>query len=199
MNGGDRQVIEQIEWAHRVVDAARVPDDLRVVAFQHALGVSPELLGSDRAIRSLPLLRTPSPAAVSLNDALTRISEALTLHEDVVECIYEHAGGGIRLALERSLLPEPDNKAASMRHVALLVAVGRQAGSSEDETPFSVMRRECGELGVLDGPNFAAEVGKLEMRVTGGPNTRAAHALRHHYGLARALIRRIVAAGEVAQ
>lgn len=194
MSDGRRQVIEQIAWAHGVVDAADVPEDLRVVAFQHALAVRMEML-TRGASRALPLVRAPLNGGPS-SDRLSHVAAALRLPEDVVERIYEHDGAGVRLAFPRSLLLSPDSKAASMRHVALLVAVGRQTSGEEDATPFSALRRECAELGVLDGPNFATEVGRLEMRIAGGRNTRVVYVQRHHHGQAAALIRRMVASAE---
>jgi hypothetical protein len=123
---------------------------------------------------------------------LAAIAAKLELPIDSVSRIYRENEGQIQLAFKRTLLPNRASKAASMREVALLTAVGRQGAEIEVSTPFAAMREECRAYGVLDSPNFAGEIGKLDFRLTGGRNDRQASVLRHHYEDAAMLIGRMV-------
>jgi hypothetical protein len=201
---------ERLKQAAAAVQEAGVPQDLRAVAFEHALDALGVGKPSWPAPSGTPGALTPpfSPGASAGAQQLAvggreagaslfgAIASALSMDRDVVGRIYDEEDGQIRLIMKRTMLLEADKKAASMRHVALLVVVGRQAAGLEEYTPYDAIREECRELKVYDGPNFATEVGKLEFRTTGGRNSREARANRHHYDEAADLIRRIVAERE---
>jgi hypothetical protein len=184
------QVTVRLKQAAAAVQDADLPADLRQIGFERAL----EALGLGAA------LAPPSDAPVRSDEAehrsddnpLLAIARRLNLPIDVVDQIYETDDGTIRLALRRSMLPDPERKAAAMRHVSLLTVAGRQA-AGEELTPFAAMREECLALKVLDAPNFASEVGKLDLRLTGARNSRTAKANRHHFEEAAELIQQIVA------
>lgn len=182
-------VARLLRQAADAVEEASLPEVLQPVAFE-------------RALDALSMTGAPAAAAALSNPAeggadggtLGLVAERLGLPLDSVEQIYEDdPEGGLRLIVRRSMLPDPDQKAASMRHIALLLAVGRQAAGIEEYTPFSLMRNECAEVKVLDPSNFAAEVGKLGMRRRGSRNQQEAKANRHHIEEAGALIRTMTA------
>lgn len=192
---------DRLREAADIVDQAALPADLRQIAFERALDV----LGVGAATTSAHGNRaTPpdrpdarytehTPASAGL---LAQITSRLGLDADQVGRVYEEGDGQVRLNIKRSMLPEADRKAAAMRNVALLVAAGRQAAALEEYTPLAVLREECRDLRVLDPPNFAAEISKLEFRTRGGRNRKEAKANRHHYDEAAELIRTITAKAE---
>lgn len=202
---------ERLKRAADAVQEAKVPEDLRVVAFEHALdalGVGaeppPAAAAATLAARAQEQqppnqgtgAQTRGASGELANGMVDRIATALSLDRDLVGRIYDEEDGQVRLIVKRTMLPEVSKKAASMRHVALLVVVGRQAAGLDEYTPYDTIREECRELKVYDGPNFASEVGKLEFRTKGGRNTKEAKANRHHYDEASDLIRRMTGEGE---
>lgn len=188
------QITAGLRRAAEAVEAARLPNELRTIGFERAL----DALGLGEAqmapAPSVPATARPVPArdtgepVVHLLDAIARRFE---LPAETIGRIYEADDGAVRLAIKRSMLPEPDRRAAAMRDVSLLVVAGRQA-AGEEQTPFVDIREECRALNVLDGANFSSEVAKLDFRVRGARNTRTAKANRHHYEEAAQLIRRML-------
>jgi hypothetical protein len=191
------EITQMLSDAAEAVEKAALPDTLQQLAFERALdaiglapAVAPGSPGPSPAETMQPLGRGSTP-----NDgALASVSARLGLPLDSLEKIYEDDSEvGLRLIVKRSMLPEPDQKAASMRHIALLIAVGRQVANIEDYTPFSLIRNECAEVKVLDPSNFAKEVGKLGMRQRGSRNQQEAKVNRHHIEEATELIRTMTA------
>lgn len=198
-----QQITERLRQAARAVQQAELSDDLRSIGFERALdalGLGSGA-GAPAAASVPPLSHFPGPGAAA-NDGessgglLAAIARRFELSVDKVERIYDTAGGTVRLAIKRSMLPNADRKAAAMRNVSLLVAAGRQASGAEDHTTISVMRDECDALNVLDGANFSSEIAKLDFRITGGRNSRTAKANRHHFDDAAQLVRRILGESE---
>jgi hypothetical protein len=204
---------ERLKQAADAVQEAKVPEDLRVVAFEHALdalGVGAGAAAPAAATATLAArdqeqqpppdqgtgAQTRGASGRPAEGMVERIATALSLDRDLVGRIYDEEDGQVRLIVKRTMLPEVGKKAASMRHVALLVVVGRQAAGRDEYTPYGMIREECRELRVYDGPNFATEVGKLEFRTKGGRNTKEARANRHHYDEVSDLIRRMTGEGE---
>lgn len=198
------EVAERLRQAAGAVEEAGLAEDLRKIGFERAL----EALGlGASASAAAPLAAGPSqrtgapgvpaPAADAPDSdgALAAIARRFELFQDAIERIYDVEDGTVRLAIKRSMLPAPNRKAAAMRHVALLVVTGRQAASEEEQTPLAVVREECQALNVLDAPNFAAEVSKLDFRLQGPRNDRTAKANRHHFEEAAELIRKILKEG----
>lgn len=199
----DDEIAERLRRAAAAVDDAGLAADLRRTGFERALDALDLRAVAVAPAASTATTQTPGPGRVSTSDAAASpdgafapIAERFELSLDQIERIYTLDDGQIRLAIKRSMLPEPDSKAASMRDVSLLIASGRQAAGAEDETSFALMREECQALGVLDGPNFATEVGKLDFRLKGGRNTRTVKANRHHFEEAAQLITRMLSRSE---
>jgi hypothetical protein len=190
---------QRLRKAAEILEQAGLPEDLRPVAFTHLLdalevSVAPTLANGN----SHPVTAASANASIdprhSSGQLLGKIAAALGQESEVIARFYEEDDGQVRLVVKRSMLLEPDKKAASIRHTALLVVAGRQAAGIEEYTSYDTIREECRELKVFDPANFAAEVGKLEFRTTGGRNSREARANRHHYDEAADLIRRMTEA-----
>jgi hypothetical protein len=119
---------------------------------------------------------------------LAQVASRLNLSEESIAGVFEVEDGELQLILRRAMLPEPGKKAASMRHVALLVVVGRQAIEPDEWTPLDVVRDECREMGVLDPSNFATEIAKLDFKSRGDRSKRELKATRHHMAEVASLI-----------
>jgi hypothetical protein len=192
------ELAERLREAAEIVKQAELPENLQPVAYERTL----DTLGVTAA--AAPASNTTTGSAGTVTDApappgkpatsegtLAQIASRLGLAPSLAARIYDEEDGQLRLILRKAMLPEPERKAASIRHVALLLVVGRQAAGLEEHTPYDAIREECLELKVYDRPNFATEIGKLEFRTTGPRNSREARANRHHYDDAAQLIRQI--------
>jgi len=197
------EVVERLRQATEAVQAADLPDDLRTIAFERAL----DALGLGSAPRaSAPVhdasavLSSPRASGGSeprpVGAPLAQIAQRFELPTQTLERIYEVEDGAVRLAMKRSMLPDPTRKAAAMRHVSLLLIAGRQAAGEEEQTDLADVRDECQALKVLDAPNFSSEIAKLDFRLQGARNKRTAKANRHHFEEAAQLIRQILREGE---
>lgn len=194
------EITDRLRQAAGAVQAAELSEDLRKIGFQRALDelglgsavvpAAPSALGADAP----PSAGGASEPAVS-SDLLTEIGRRFELPVEMLERIYDVDDGSVRLAIKRSMLPEPDRKAAAMRDVSLLVVAGRQAAGDE-QTTFADIREECEALNVLDNANFSTEVAKHDFRLRGTRNSRTAKANRHHFEEAARLIRRILGEAE---
>jgi hypothetical protein len=177
--------------AQELVDEAGVADDLRPAAFTAAIEmVSRRLSPATEA----PGARAAQSSGLGTagDSALAKIAQGLGVDEETLAYIYEEDAGDLRLVVRRSLLPNPDSRAAAMRDVAQIVMAGRQLGGIADWTTYEKLRAEAEELGVLDRANFATEIQTLDIRVQGGRRTREARLTRHGLDAAIALIRRII-------
>jgi hypothetical protein len=191
---------ERLKQAADVVEHAALPEELRPIAFEHslhALGVGSASAGAGDQQQPR---RTEPDETESVGTrgggVLGKIAKRLGLDYEVVAQVFDEEDGQVRLVVRRAMLPEPSRKAASMRHVALLVVIGRQAAGIDEYTAYDAIREECRELKIYDGPNFSTEVGKLEFRTRGGRNSKEAKANRHHYDEAADLVRRMSQEGE---
>jgi hypothetical protein len=137
--------------AIEIVDQAGVPDDLRPVAFAHAIDL----------IRLQPARET---SRVDLHEASesepgNKVARHFGIRPELLDYIYDTNSDGLELVLHRSKLPI--KKSPAMRVIALLVAASRQAAGIEDWTHVALIRDVCRQFGVLDPANFATEVGSL--------------------------------------
>ncbi len=162
-------LVRALRRAVEAVDDAKVPDDLRSLAFERAL----DAVGLDR-----PAIDTEAPP-------LERIATSLSVPPSAVARVYEADEGGVRLAIRRTDLPRRSSRAWSMRAVAILLAVGRQVSGTERQTPLAVVRTACTELGVLDPANFSAEINGFGMTRGQGSARTLKAGKRHHDEAAR--------------
>lgn len=182
------QLTERLSAAAQAVDEARLEADLRLAGFEHALHVLANSDGGSADDATPPFSSTAAPGAGSgaRHQAIASRTGASVV---AVERVFEEIDGEIRLTLPPSALPP--SKAAAMRDVALLLVTARQAAGLDEYTPFGTIRAECIDLNVLDGPNFATEVGKLGFRLRGPRSAREARASRHHFEKAGQLVREL--------
>jgi hypothetical protein len=204
----DAQAITaKLQQAVEITNSVDVPAELRPLVFERVLDAvglmakTTAIPGGGGSILGLggaqieDVRRAREDVGDPSEGLLGAIRQKLDLPEEMVSQIYEEQDGRVSLIVRRSMLPEPAKKAVSSRHVALLVAAGRQASGQEEWTPVAAIREECSELGVLDSSNFATDVAKLGWKARGSSRAREIRATRHHLEDAAQLIRSIAGSG----
>lgn len=146
------------------LEAAKVPDDLREVAF--TLGMKARVEGSPLPPPQSPAgspeqlvlpARGTAPTADSAGAQLaSRLSAS---YEDVIE-VFNFGEQGPELVVGSGKLPV--QAAAATKEIAILIAAARQGTAMEEWTPFSEIRAACAQYGRLDSANFAGTMKELE-------------------------------------
>ena len=145
--------------ARDAVDAADLPADLRVAAFERALTT---LLGGASASGSAdPTGDGASEVSEEVAPAAKKVAARLRVDERQVTRVLDFDEDGVHILVPRSSLPKP--KSEAIQQIALLVAAGRQASGIDPEgwTHQGHVREATEALGVDDHSNFAAHMKKL--------------------------------------
>lgn len=155
-----QSLAEALRSARESVDAADLPEDLRVPAFEKALAALLPISSS-----------TPSPGPDLGEDnresdevvspAITRTAGKLRVGEGLVGRVLDFDEEGVHILVPRSRFPKP--KSEAIQDVAILVVGGRQASGLDPDgwTHQSFVRHATEVLGVDDHSNFAAHMKKL--------------------------------------
>lgn len=151
------QVLEDLE-------AAKVPEDLREVAF--TLGMK-SLLGEPSSLA----VQTTQPPAQQLNvpalataptgdDPAAVLASRLSVsYEDITE-VFGFSEKGPELIVGSGRLPTQASTAA--KEIAILIAAARQGIALEEWTAFADIRDACVQYGRLDTNNFATTMKELD-------------------------------------
>jgi hypothetical protein len=145
-----------IERALRAVDAAKVPDDLREIAFSKALDSTLGIAKVDSVgrVRGENGDGGEGAGTPPVTDRAAKIARKCKVAPESVAKVFEEDGDELHIIASRSKFA-PSMKEA-MQQVALLTAAARQAaGLDEDATPLTVIRARCEEVGVLNEGNFS--------------------------------------------
>lgn len=159
-----------LEEALQIVEESRVPDDLREVAFAKAV----ELLmaeGASGLPSSSMIARDQQQSTPS--DWMTKLESTTHKTQDELGNVFFFDGDGEpRLGVDPVRLGR--NAADRSRKAMLLLAGARQIGDGEQATPSEVLREECKQLGVLDGPNFAKALNGMKnwFNITGSGKSK---------------------------
>jgi hypothetical protein len=170
--------------ANRVVDAAKVPDDLRATAFAKAVDLladddraetvrSPAPRGRSRSRQQAKTRTTHEPSDTppqtstgSLDDA----ADTLKIDRATLDVVIGLENGQPVVHVKPSDL-EPKAKPA-MRQLILVLTAVRQAGGWDDQTDGDVLKKQLSthHKGHYDSNNFWNAVGGLSdsIRSTGG-------------------------------
>jgi hypothetical protein len=168
-------VVEKLEMAVAAVEAAKVPQDLREVAFKAALGAV--------GIVSIEKERSPipEPSSSRSGDAgqgsadhrgpVAAIASKLKRDFNTVEQVFDIDDEGVHLLAGRGNLNEV--QATAQQEVALLVLAGWQGAGKEEWTKISRVRDAANDLGVMDGA-FASRIEKMRgpVRMKGDARNR---------------------------
>ena len=147
-----------LEEAALIVAEAKVPDDLREVAFSRAV----ELLAADRAdassSTSTRTIESQDSAAPEWMTALESATERT--HEELESVFFPSSDGSPLVGVNPTGLG--NSAAERARRTILLLAGVRQIGRVEQSTKSEVLREECKRLGVYDTANFGATLNNLK-------------------------------------
>lgn len=158
MTSADDATANLLRRAQKVVDDAKVSDDLRAAAFAKAF----DSLAVDR----LPVAAEPEPESRPISqspggDIFDRISAKLQVDRDLVADIYYENDGDLGISVPSSRLAR--STTAGAKQLALLVAAGRQAsGLDEQWTQSEQLREICQYFGKFDTGNFGKTLASMD-------------------------------------
>lgn len=180
------------------LDAAKVPDGLREVAFtigiETLIGGPSSLPPQTTQAPSLDLTipaRGTAPAGDSPGALLA--SRLGVSYADVTDVFNFGGDQDPELVVGSGKLPPQD--AAATKEIAVLIAAARQGTGREEWTPFSEIRSTCAQYGRLDTNNFASTMKELETYFSfrsPSPRKREVKLNRPGWERATALVTRLV-------
>ncbi len=150
-------VTARLEEALRVIDAVKVPADLRPAA----LGCVFVALGAEGGSIPAPAGVRSGGAPSDVPEAMTGLATKLGLPAEVLEQVYVVEEGQIELVVPASRLDQAKSKATEQ--IALLVAAGRQASALDDSwTSVDHIRSMCEHYRRHDQGNFASTIKAMD-------------------------------------
>jgi hypothetical protein len=188
-------VTDAIRSAHEAVDAAGVPQDLRVAAFEKAAGALLAAAGppgSSTEPGDPDTGTDPDP-----DSAVGRAAQKLHVEEAQVSRVLDFDEDGVHVLPRRSQFSS--KKSEAIQQVALLVVAGRQAGGLDPEgwTHQGQVRDATEALGVDDRKNFAVHLKRLDgVRTRGSGRTGELKMNAVGFEAAGELLRRLAAETE---
>jgi hypothetical protein len=144
--------------AQKVVDEAKISEDLRGIAFGKAV----ELLAQEKTpIKQFAAPATASPTAGAGEVVVEKIARKLDLSMDSTGEVYSDDGqGGVSVVIGVGKLDS--STAAATKQLALLVSGGRQLGEIEQWTSSRKIRDVCVHYGRFDPANFAKTLKQMD-------------------------------------
>lgn len=175
--------------AVKAVTDAKVPDDLKSVAFEKAVGLLAARITPQTAALSAEG-ETASAVPISVGPQLDRLAARLGLSNDVVERVFAEGREGLQVNVRPERLSR--GKSAGARELAMLVAALHQA-DSDDSTPVDEIRRVVEEYGRYDQPNFASSLAAMKgpFLVSGPSRARTFKLTRPGWQQAAALVKQL--------
>jgi len=199
MNTDD--VKDILSGAVKAVTDAKVPDDLKSVAFEKAVdllaGPVAPAAPSAAASAAAPAAAATSAAMAAAGSAIDRLAARLRLPGEVIEAVYTENGDELEITVPPDRLAK--SKSAGAREIALLVAAARQSGSDE-ATTMDQIRRVVEDYDRYDQPNFAAALAPMKgtFLVSGPSRARTFKLTKPGWTAAAALVGRLGGADKAA-
>lgn len=182
------KIIEALKAAVAAVEAAKVPKDLRVAAFNAAFygsGTAPSTSGA--VTPESPPAKPPSPADVS--SSVEQIAAKLELDAGLVGLVYDVDEDGVHLTVKRDSLS--DTNKTAQQEVTYLLAAARQALGLDEWTLTKMVLTAAHDRGVHDtnvskaiaaldgeGLRFRGPKTKREMKMNAVGFTKAAEIVK---------------------
>ncbi len=145
------------------VEDAKIPDELREIAFKEAVrlreasaGLTPSESSGAAGVKPGAVV---GQSGVS-DGPLAQIAQRLGVDATLVGEVFTVRDGEVRLAIGSRSLSQ--GKRPATREIALLVAGARQAAGVEDWTSVGTIREWCEEYGRYDSPNFAKTIADMD-------------------------------------
>ncbi len=154
---------EILTEALRAVEEARVPAELREIAFAKAI----DLAAGPQSVRAggagAANRQQVQEALGGDADGLDRISSKLKLDREVVSHVYYISPDSKGLEVVVSPTRLPSRFGPAIKELALLVAAGRQAAGLDSEwTAAEEIRKVCEHFKRNDPSNFATYIKQME-------------------------------------
>jgi hypothetical protein len=166
----EKRITEILAKAAAIVDAADLPDDLRVPGYTAAVGLLAGAHPADGAGQTPVRPASGGPAPPS--GLLDRIAAGLAIDSKEIRNLYDEADGAPVLIVKSSKLPS--SKAAGAHDIALLVMAARQLGGVDDYTEAGVLRDAAKRYGKFDQANFGKHMTALDnLILTNGKGSSA--------------------------
>lgn len=191
MNSDDVESI--LAGAVKAVTDAKVPDDLKSMAFEKAVDLlAGRVSPAPVAAPSAPGAAVATPTVAS-GSQLDRLAARLGLPHDVVEGVFAEGRDGLQVNVKPDRLSR--GKSAGARELAMLVATMRQA-ESDLPTSAEEIRRVVEEYNRYDRPNFASSLAALKgpFLVSGPSRARTFKLTRPGWAEASKLVARLAGA-----
>jgi hypothetical protein len=147
-----------LSGAVKAVTDAKVPDDLKSVAFEKAVDLLAGRIAPAAAVANGTTGAAAAPAPTA-GSQLERLAARLGLPHDVVEGVYAEGRDGLHVNVRPERLPR--SKSAGARELAMLVAAMQQA-ESDEPTSVEEIRRVVEDYNRYDQPNFASSLAALK-------------------------------------
>ncbi len=186
--------------ALRAVEEAKVPPELREIAFAKAidLAAGTEQAAPRSAVRPQQEdSGRPGGSGALSGSVLQRIATKLRLEEAVVGHVYNVDGEGrLELVISQGRLPAAAS--AATKEIGLLMAAGRQASGVDAEwTATEEIRKVCEHFKRFDGPNFASTIKSMDdvFLMRGTPRKREVKMTVPAWEAATALVKRLAQIG----
>jgi hypothetical protein len=185
-----------LSGAVKAVTDAKVPDDLKSVAFEKAV----DLLAGRIATGSVAAPETPIPVgtpAPIAGSQLDRLVARLGLPHEVVEGVFAEGRDGLHVNVRPERLSR--SKSAGARELAMLVAAMHQA-ESDEPTSVEEIRRVVEDYNRYDQPNFASSLAALKgpFLMSGSSRARTFKLTRPGWSEASKLVERLASQKAVA-
>jgi hypothetical protein len=167
MAGTSPEIVAALKRAVAAVEAAGVPEDLRVAAFQAALGDMPSGAAAPGATGAA------ARSSGGHSDASRGgLAGALKVSEEGVSQVFDIDDEGVHLVIQRSRLD--GTKKTAQQEVAFLILAARRAVLAEEWTPIKVIADLAQEMGVHDS-NFSKGISAINgdgVRIRGDKSKR---------------------------
>jgi hypothetical protein len=189
-----------LRQAAAVVEEAQLADDLRPIAFARVLDLTlggASQAGPDPSADQPRRTGATRRAQADASDPVGALAAKLKLDADAVERVFDFHGDGVQLTVATSDLAESQSEATG--EVAYLITAALQASGLKDEVPIQTIKEACEDRGVLDAPNFARAMSKIEgkgISKRGAGKHRAYKINARGYEIAAKIVERIIHASE---
>lgn len=188
--------------AAEAVEAAGVPEDLRLIAFQKALDVTLGGGVTGTGEVTTPAQTGTAPGASGNSGSggaapMAKLAAKLEIEAGVAEQVFDIDEDGLHIKLSSSKLAS--SKKAATNEIARLVVAGRQAAGLDAEwTALEEVRSACEDRGKYDRTNFSKHVKEVDgdgFRIRGSKTKRELKAHGVGFETTGALVTRLVGQG----
>ena len=158
----EERITDILAKAAAIVDAARLPNDLRAPGYTAAVGLlaGPHPADGAGAAGPTPVRPAGGEFAPPPSGLLDRIAAGLAIDSKEIRNLYDETDGAPVLIVKSNKLPS--SKAAGAHDIALLVMAARQLGGVDDYTEAGVLRDAAKRYGKFDQANFGKHMTALD-------------------------------------